>query len=273
VSLVEQTLDGPVYKIATAIGRLRTFEPKEGYYLAFSGGKDSQVIYDLAKRAGIHFDAHLRLTTVDPPELIKHVRENYPDVQIHHPGTSMFRLIVERGFPPTRKIRYCCSELKEVGGSGRVVLTGIRWQESVRRSKRRLFETCQRDGTRHFLHPIIDWSTEEVWEYIHRRDLPYCSLYDEGYKRLGCIMCPMSSRGMVRDMHRYPRFYRAYLLAFRKMLHRNAERGKPLSWKTAEEVMHWWVYEINHIKEQAVDQTTLECEIGADMGGVDGVTP
>lgn len=54
-------------KIETSIKRLRSFEPPEGYFLAFSGGKDSQCIYHLAKMAGVKFDAHYNVTSVDPP--------------------------------------------------------------------------------------------------------------------------------------------------------------------------------------------------------------
>ena len=79
--LVEDNLFGHVDKVQIAIDRLKAFEPKEGYYLAFSGGKDSQCIYHLDKMAGVKFDAHYSVTTVDPPELMRFIREQYPDVE------------------------------------------------------------------------------------------------------------------------------------------------------------------------------------------------
>lgn len=102
-------------KVTTAIKRLKTFEPPEGYYVAFSGGKDSQVIYHLCKEAKVKFDAHYNITGIDPPELVYFIRENYPDVQRHQHEKSMFQLMEEKGIP-TRIKRFCCAELKERGG-------------------------------------------------------------------------------------------------------------------------------------------------------------
>ena len=115
-------------RVDTAIKRLRSFEPPEGYFLAFSGGKDSQVIYHLALESGVKFETHYSVTTVDPPELLRFIKKNYPDVIWDRPNKTMWQLIVENAMPPTRRIRYCCRELKEDKGEGRIVVTGIRWQ-------------------------------------------------------------------------------------------------------------------------------------------------
>ena len=127
-------------KVATAIRRLQAFEPPEGYWLAFSGGKDSQCIYHLAQMAGVKFEPHYTVTTIDPPELMRFIRDNYPDVKWDYPRdkktgryTSMWKIIEQHTVPPTRVVRYCCAELKEDGGKGRFVVTGVRWAESVRR--------------------------------------------------------------------------------------------------------------------------------------------
>ena len=95
-----------------------------------------------------------------------------------------------------------------------------------------------------FLNPIVDWSEDEVWEYIHKYNLPYPCLYDEGYTRIGCILCPMhSAQQKLKDIERYPKYYNAYLLAFEKMLKLRKERGKPFkNYSTAEEVMEWWIF-------------------------------
>ena len=108
MALLEETLFGAHDKVAKALQRLRTFEPPEGYYLAFSGGKDSQCVYHLCKEAGVKFDAHYSHTTVDPPEVIYFMREHYPDVIVDRHDTSMWQLIVKKGMPPTRMVRYCC---------------------------------------------------------------------------------------------------------------------------------------------------------------------
>ena len=127
-------------KVETAIETMRFFEPKDGsgYYLAFSGGKDSVVLKALADMAGVKYDAHYRVTSVDPPELVRFVK-TFPDVSIDIPrykdGTpiTMWNLIPKKRIPPTRVQRYCCGELKEVGGEGRMTLTGVRWAESRNR--------------------------------------------------------------------------------------------------------------------------------------------
>lgn len=68
-------------KVETAIERIKTFEPPEGYFLAFSGGKDSVVIKALADMAGVKYDAHYHITSVDPPELVRFVK-TFDDVSM-----------------------------------------------------------------------------------------------------------------------------------------------------------------------------------------------
>lgn len=127
-------------KVQVAIDRLKAFEPPEGYYLAFSGGKDSVVIKALADMAGVKYDAHYNLTSVDPPELV-HFIKTFEDVAIERPKDkdghqiTMWNLIARKAMPPTSLIRYCCYYLKESGGDGRMTITGVRWAESVRRKQ------------------------------------------------------------------------------------------------------------------------------------------
>ena len=256
MALIENKFWGVEDKVAIAIERLREFEPPEGYYLAFSGGKDSQTIYHLAQMAGVKYDAHYQITTVDPPELVHFIRQHYPDVQTHRPDRTMWQLIPIKRMPPTRLVRYCCQELKERGGAGRLVVTGVRWQESSKRKKRRMTETCYQDGTKTYLHPVIDWSEDEVWEFIKERlKIPYCKLYDEGFKRLGCIGCPMAgTKGMEKQFALYPRIKAAYLRAFRRMLDLRVKDGLSTQWETPEQVMEWW---ITNAPKDDPDQTVL----------------
>jgi len=253
MSLIEHTLYGVRNKVDITIERLRSFEPPEGYYLAFSGGKDSQTIYELAKMSEVKFDAHFNFTTVDPPELLKFIRENYPDVIWERPEKSMFTLIAEKSMPPTRIVRYCCYYLKEHGGDNRIVVTGIRRSESYKRSKRKIVENCIKSKTKFFINPIIDWSDYDVWEFIKKYNLKYCCLYDEGYKRIGCVLCPMQTiKGKLKDKERYPKFYNAYLLAFRKMIEHRKLRKVEKNWKNPEEVMNWWIYEKSKQKQDTL---------------------
>lgn len=277
-----------------SIERLKAFEPKEGYYLAFSGGKDSVVCKALCDMAGVKYDAHYSVTSVDPPELVRFIRTEYPEVQfeISHwecdgknvkegQPITMWNLIPEKTMPPTRLVRYCCAYLKETGGHGRKVVTGVRWAESARRKmshgvvtilqkaeevsklaeeagidifknsaggvvlnndnleSRQLVETCYMQA-KTTINPIIDWTDNEVWEFIREYNIPYCRLYDEGYKRLGCIGCPMSSR-KVEELERYPKYKQLYLNAFDKMIRTRKAEVKRCDWNTAEDVMNWWL--------------------------------
>lgn len=200
--------------------------------LAFSGGKDSICLFFVCKRAseelGIPmeqmFHVQYNITNVDPPELVQFIRnvmkKDYPFIEMSQPKKTMWELIVEKQLPPTQRVRYCCSVLKESNNvKGGYTLTGVRRAESMKRAKRRAFETLgqksNRFGTDHILlndnedrretefcmqknayvcNPLIDWSDEQVWAFIKHENLPYCKLYDEGFERLGCIGCPMASK-------------------------------------------------------------------------------
>ena len=257
-------------KVETAIKRFQTFEPPEGYYLAFSGGKDSVVIKALADMAGVKYDAHYAVASVDPPELVQFIKERHPDVSRDIPHdkngkpVTMWNLIPRKNMPPTRLARYCCKYLKEGAGEGRFTVTGVRWDESVKRKAKRkglelsssgagrtyvdpdnpdnaeLARYCPTKG-KHILNPIIDWTTEEVWEFIREYNVPYCRLYDEGHTRLGCIGCPMAgAEKQIAMFERWPKYKGMYLRAFRRMLAYNDERGLE-SWRNEEEVMEWWL--------------------------------
>lgn len=108
-------------KVQQALERIKTFEPEEGYWLAFSGGKDSVVVKKLLEMAGVKFESHYAVTTVDPPELVQFIKRVHPDVAIDKARfadgkqKSMWNLIEKKGLPPTRLARYCCKELKERG--------------------------------------------------------------------------------------------------------------------------------------------------------------
>jgi phosphoadenosine phosphosulfate reductase len=120
------------------------YDPDNGYYLAFSGGKDSQALLHVAELAGVKFAAHMNLTSVDPPEVIRFVRQQYPEVELIKPKDSIYNIAVKKGMLPTQRIRWCCEEFKENAGAGKVTLIGIRHAESTRRAQRNEVEVSNK---------------------------------------------------------------------------------------------------------------------------------
>ncbi len=301
MALQETMLDGTVVdKVQIAINRYKAFEPPEGYYLAFSGGKDSVCIKALADMAGVKYDAHYSVTSVDPPELVAFIRDKYPDVSRDIPHDkdgkpiTMWNLIPKKKMPPTRLARYCCSVLKESAGKGRITVTGVRWAESARRKEnqgvvlfkdsakdfennsnfqstakggvvlnddndenRRTVEHCYRTR-KTLLNPIVDWTDEDVWEFIKTYNIPYCELYDKGYTRLGCIGCPMNTTAAA-ELERYPKYKRQYIRAFDKML--KDFKNPPENWTDGEAVMDWWLGKKPKSKELEGQINIFEQEI------------
>lgn len=189
---------------------------------------------------------------------------------------TMWSLIPQKKMPPSRIVRYCCSVLKETGCSNRFIATGVRWDESNARAeraayeaigktkadkivvndeimlmndnseKRALTERCMKKN-KMVVNPIIDWSHRDIWEYIRTERIDYNPLYDCGYSRVGCIGCPMASKGRWKEFSDFPTYRIAYIKAFEKMLEelRKSIKGKSLRWKTGYEVFLWWMEDKN----------------------------
>jgi phosphoadenosine phosphosulfate reductase len=230
-------------KIADSIELLKLYEARAlelqpyGYHLAFSGGKDSQVIYELAKMSGVKFKAFFNKTSIDPPEVLKFIRKNYPDVEWIKPKETMYQLIYRKGILPLRQARYCCESLKETAGSNSIVITGITNEESDKRAKRKEYEHDYKDKTKYFLHPIKNWAANEVFDFLKSRGVKWCELYDKGANRIGCVGCPMNPKAMRKDFRERPNFKLAYTNTVRKLM---IEKGKYSNFESAEEVIEWW---------------------------------
>lgn len=242
-----------------------------------SGGKDSAVCKELALRAGIPFEIMHNHTTADAPETVRFVRseaKRFEDQGIKYTinmptykgqRASMWNLIPQKLMPPTRLVRYCCSVLKETGGAGRFIATGVRWAESASRKNNRgiyekngdkanriilnndnddrriLFENCRLKSKR-TVNPIIDWTDDNVWDFLEDGKCKVNPLYKEGWCRVGCVGCPMAGKA-TRELEfaRWPKYKDLYLLAFKNLLEERALRGKYASWKTPKEVFDWWM--------------------------------
>lgn len=240
--LIERTLFGTINKVSNAIDILQQNEPPEGYYLAFSGGKDSVVTLDLVKRAGVKFEATYHVMTIEPPELIPFIEDNFPEVKLHYPEKDMFELIVENGIPPLRQIRYCQRILKGTFGNDRIKITGLRADESYKRRQRQQVEIdyTKKIGT---IHPVFYFSETDIWDYIRKYNVPYCRLYDLGFKRLSCLFCPFEKKSQVEmDLKFFPDVAQKLIDACQKAI--DVRRGTPneiKKFQTGEEMFYWWI--------------------------------
>ena len=266
-----------------------------GYYVCVSGGKDSSAIQQLCVMAGARCEFVHNHTSADHPETVRFVRREQERMReagylfrIEIPRfedgrqKTMWNLIEKKGFP-LMNTRWCCEELKEYGGAGRYCVTGVRWAESPRRKKtrsaheliaksmaekislnndndmkRKLSEICLQKR-KFVLNPIIDWSNEDVWEFLTVQNVPVNPLYAEGYKRVGCIGCPMN-RKSGRELEKLPRYKVAYIKAGAKYLAYRRERGLKTSFTNAGDYYAWWKY---RMRIECIEQCTLFEPAGA----------
>jgi phosphoadenosine phosphosulfate reductase len=248
-----------------------------GYYVCISGGKDSSVIQELCIMAGVKCEFVHNHTSVDHPETVYFVRREkeriekmgyifrieiprYPDGR----QITMWNGIVKKGLP-TRLRRWCCEKLKESGGMGRYCITGVRWAESLARKgrgiheeqgktrsagiilnndndmKRRLSEICI-PKRKYILNPIVDWSNDDVWEFIRLYNLPINPLYSQGYLRVGCIGCPLSANGR-KELEKFPKYKQAYYRAAQRRIDYRKEKGLSNKWlyNDVDHYFSWWI--------------------------------
>lgn len=262
-----------------------------------SGGKDSSVCKRLAEIAKINYEILHNHTTADAPETFFFLQSEFRRLEnmgvkctrempvYKGKRTSMWDLIRQNMYPPTRLARYCCKVLKERGGAKRFIVTGVRWAESTKRKnnrgiyetvnakkekrvilnndndeKRRLFENCTMKAKR-ICNPIIDWTDDDVWSFIEDENIPINQLYSEGMTRVGCIGCPMATKKRKAHFERWPKYKNCYMIAFEKMLEERKKHGKETTWQTAQEVFDWWMEEKRKLPGQIrLTDTTEEVE-------------
>ena len=237
-------------------------DPENGFYNTFSGGKDSQCLYYLVKMAGVRHRTHMNLTSVDPPEVIRFVRTQYPDVELTRPKMSIYEMAKKKHLLPTMRFRWCCAEFKEMAGAGKVTLIGIRKEESSRRVRRQEISanikskrveetfdqwseheekmvTCVGGKDKILVSPIIHWTKRDVWEFLNVNGIPHCELYDQGYTRIGCICCPMTQPLQKRkEIERWPHVKRSWLKTIQWLI----DNGYvDYNFSDAEIGFRWWI--------------------------------
>lgn len=250
-----------------------------GYCVCTSKGKDSRVLGHLMRRAGVkHFYIH-NITGIDPPELVYFQRRNFREYQdmgyeVHDCmyDMSIWQLMKKKRVPPMRHMRYCCEHLKEkktLEQGNAMICTGVRRAESTRRAKQRAELEHDHEHLNPYdqeygvevetwrvcfdnpkwgieglwtLNPIAEWPDHWIWDYSKEAHLEQCSLYNEGFDRLGCIGCPMGGECQRRrQFERWPGFRNAWLRAFRACIDGRKESGLPTPFTDPEEWMEWWL--------------------------------
>ena len=209
-------------KVERAIKLLQSIPQHEDepIEIAYSGGKDSDVILELARMAKINFKAIYKCTTIDPPGTIKHCKDN--GVKIVRPKQNFFQLVEKNGMP-NRFMRFCCRVLKEYPILYNSVI-GVRKCESRARNARysepvvcRVYNKRKNLRVQQIL-PILDWSDDEELEFINERNIRLHPLYyrEDGSvdisQRLGCMCCPLKSpKKRLEDFKKHPRMLRQYV--------------------------------------------------------------
>lgn len=243
-------------KVSFAISLIQKYEPENGYHLAFSGGKDSIVVCDLAKRAKVRFKAYFYVGGNEPPEVYSFIRKNYPDVKWLYSKYSFTKLIRMKGYLPTRKFRFCCAYIKERWGKGEMVLTGLRRDESSKRRNYQYIMQPRHGVKRTWVNPILDWTEKDVWNYIRTNNLPYCKLYDETpLTRIGCVFCPFAKPELLRwAKERYPQLWNGIRKALKDAL---KEKPDPVFGTNVDMYLDWWISQ-KPLKEFLLEQRQLK---------------
>lgn len=198
---------------------------------------------------------------------------------------TMWNLIPKKKMPPTRSVRYCCATLKESSSPNRICAVGVRASESTGRKGRDIFATrgatkkdayyyyslehskevfeeskeldpiwdCtlikqMRENKDIIVNPIYEWTDSDIWEYIRENKLKYNPLYDRGYKRVGCVGCPMATyKEMMKQFAEYPKIKNAYIRAFQRMIDQyDDEKKSKTDWESGQDVFDWWTEKWKH---------------------------
>lgn len=232
--------------VDSAIELLQAAQPDEAYWGCFSGGKDSVVIKELARLAGVRVEWHYNVTTIDPPELLRFMYRHHRDVIRDRPVKykNVAELVAANGIP-LRQNRFCCTHLKHGRNPvGRDVILGVRAAESRARANRWGEVSYFAPSKSNAICPIYYWKDEDVWEFIRGRGLPYCELYDQGYKRLGCIGCMMASvEQRKRDLERWPFAKRLWMKGISDLWARKDDewRYRTGNFDSPKSLFDWWL--------------------------------
>ena len=260
---LQEKIDHSIALIRKAEKLALVMQPETGFHVGFSGGKDSQVVLELVKMAGVKYRAVYNVTTNDPADNVRFIKHHYPDVEFSIPEKSYFQLIAQKGVP-TMFNRWCCALFKETAGVGCVVLTGVRKEESRKRAEypeaikftrkkgdKELLDLdkmeenefrCVGGKDKFMVYPVLEWTEKDVWQFIRERGLPVNPCY-KTHKRVGCVFCPFARPKDVRAYcETHPQLKAAFIHAIERYRERERDRQKL---PTAEDYFDWWLSHIS----------------------------
>lgn len=215
---LQQKIDNGI-KLIQAAGEMAAShgQPLE---ICYSGGKDSDVILELARMSGVNYKAIYKNTTIDPPGTERHAKDN--GVEVRMPKMSFKQIVEKRGLPG-RMRRMCCEILKEYKIMDYAVV-GVRKDESKARAERydepeqcRVYPNKEKSR---LYYPLLEWTATDVAAFVAARGIKCHPLYydDQGRfhaeRRLGCMGCPLvSTKKRIEEFKRYPGMVRLYVKA------------------------------------------------------------
>jgi phosphoadenosine phosphosulfate reductase len=263
---------------AKAIELLKMYEPialqrcDKGYIVGYSGGKDSDALVELFYKSGVKHHIIHNHTTADAPQTVYYIRQMFDKFQARGqtteyimPPRNIWKICEDKGILPTRKIRFCCAELKERKKEEykhAVYSFGVRATESTARKKNRgqieaRNNVAKRSETFRFddehqnkildvcysnnyvvVNPLLYWHEHQIWEYLADNGMTIENmnpLYKMGFKRVGCIGCPMNTKAR-QELDRFPKYKALWMRTLEKILANGRKQ-----FKSAQEYYDWWL--------------------------------
>ena len=217
----------------------------ETAFVGFSGGKDSIVTAELMRMSGVKYELYYSFTGIDAPEVVRFIRKNYPECKFLMPKRTFWRDL-SVNVPPSDRIRWCCRTLKKEASwqlPHKKRVMGIRAEESSRRAKRGRVNHFEKIGHTHY-YPIFYWKEWQIWDFIEERKLPYPILYDWGFNRIGCVICPYHSEktGKLQAKYRkhWPKYFARWERGITELYAKRVSQGKKMFYPTAREFLDAW---------------------------------
>jgi len=230
---------------AEAIEFIRESVGNETAFVGFSGGKDSIVTADLVKKSGVKYKLYYSFTGIDAPDVVRFIRQNYPECKFLKPHRTFWRDLSVH-VPPSDRLRWCCTSLKKKAAwrlPHKKRIMGIRAEESSKRSKYERINYFEKLDHTHY-YPIYHWKDWQIWDYIKSNNLKYPVLYDWGFERIGCVICPFHSEktGTKHQQYRkyYPRFFDKFESAIADLFRKRQSQGKIMFYDTPKEFVEAW---------------------------------